>query len=86
MLNHFKTVVYGFSLLPRLVGFEFVGKLASVGAVFWTLILWRYTFSEMPHSIFGQARGYGGWLNRAFNLRFFRFSCQSSKSDFRNYE
>ncbi|EKL5296886.1 hypothetical protein QPI28_004476 [Vibrio parahaemolyticus] len=32
MLNHFKTVVYGFSLLPRLVGFEFVGKLASVGA------------------------------------------------------
>ncbi len=33
MLNHFKTVVYGFSLLPRLVGFEFVGKLALLGAV-----------------------------------------------------
>ncbi|WP_238409531.1 hypothetical protein [Vibrio navarrensis] len=33
MLNHFKAVVYGFSLLPRMVGFECVGKLASVGAV-----------------------------------------------------
>jgi hypothetical protein len=41
MLNHFKAVVYDFSLLPRLVGFEFVGKLASVGAIFWTFILWR---------------------------------------------
>ncbi|MGR3132521.1 hypothetical protein ABMX79_22245, partial [Vibrio vulnificus] len=36
----FKTVVYGFSMFPRLVSFEFVRKLASVGAVFWTLILW----------------------------------------------
>ncbi len=57
MLNHFKTVVYGFSLLPRLVGFEFVGKLASVGAVFRTIILWRWKFKELPQSIFGQARG-----------------------------
>ncbi len=30
MLNHAKSVVYGFSLFPRLVGFEFVGKFASV--------------------------------------------------------
>ncbi|WP_233419951.1 hypothetical protein [Vibrio cholerae] len=30
MLNHPKLVVYGFSLFPRLVGFEFVGKFASV--------------------------------------------------------
>ncbi len=41
MLNHLKSVVYGFSMFPRLVGFEFVGKLASLGAVFWTIILWR---------------------------------------------
>ncbi len=41
MLNQIKSVVYGFSLFPRLVGFEFVGKLASLGAVFRTLILWR---------------------------------------------
>ncbi len=41
MLNHVKSVVYCFSLFPRLVGFEFVGKLASLGAVFRTLILWR---------------------------------------------
>ncbi len=41
MLNHVKSVVYGFSWLPRLVSLEFVGKLASVGAVFRTLILWR---------------------------------------------
>ncbi len=41
MLNHVKSVVYNFSLFPRLVCFEFFGKLASVGAVFRTLILWR---------------------------------------------
>ncbi|EOS8336677.1 hypothetical protein ACNPDD_004404, partial [Vibrio vulnificus] len=40
----------------------------------------------MPHSIFGQARCYDGWLNRKFGLSFFRFSCQSSKSDFQIYE
>lgn len=71
MLNHFKTVVYGFSLLPRLVSFVFVGKLASFGAASWTFILWRWKLSELPQSIFGQARGYGGWLNRKFDLRFF---------------
>ncbi|EPW3005119.1 hypothetical protein ACWJ9U_004361, partial [Vibrio vulnificus] len=85
-LNHFKTVVYGFSLLLRLVGFAFVGKLASVGAVFWTLILWRWKFRELPQSIFGQARGEGGWLNQKFDLRFLSFDCKSSKSDFQNYE
>ncbi len=41
MLNHVKSVGYGFSLFPRLIGFELVGKLASLGAVFRTLILWR---------------------------------------------
>ncbi len=41
MLNHVKSVVYVFSLFPWLVDFEFVGKLASLGAVFRTLILWR---------------------------------------------
>ncbi|MCU8540829.1 hypothetical protein M2G63_22670, partial [Vibrio vulnificus] len=40
-LNHAKSVDHGFYLFPRLVNFEFVGKLALVGAVFWTLILWR---------------------------------------------
>nr|WP_226971521.1 hypothetical protein [Vibrio navarrensis] len=50
-----KSVVYGFSLFPRLVSFEFVGKFASVGAVFWTLILWRWKFRALPQSIFGQA-------------------------------
>ncbi|WP_170320376.1 hypothetical protein [Vibrio cidicii] len=39
MLNHEKSVAYHFSLFPRLVSFEFVGKLASVGAVFRTLVL-----------------------------------------------
>ncbi len=41
MLNHAKSVVYGFSLSPWLISFEFVGKLDSVGAVFRTLVLWR---------------------------------------------
>ncbi len=41
MLNQVKSVVYGFSLFPRQAGFAFVGKLASLGAVFRTLILWR---------------------------------------------
>ncbi|HAS6064793.1 TPA: hypothetical protein I7135_21905 [Vibrio vulnificus] len=36
-----KSVGYGFSLFPWLIGFVLVGKLASVGAVFRTLILWR---------------------------------------------
>ncbi|HDY7823424.1 TPA: hypothetical protein RQK13_004324 [Vibrio vulnificus] len=34
MLNQIKSVAYGFSLFPRLVASEFVGKLASLGAVF----------------------------------------------------
>ncbi len=57
MLNHVKSVGYGFSLFLRLIGFEFVGKLASVGAVFRTLILWRWNLRALPQSIFGQARG-----------------------------
>ncbi|POC22341.1 hypothetical protein CRN46_12865 [Vibrio vulnificus] len=52
-----KSVGYVFSLFPRLVSFEFVGKLASVGAVFRTLVLWRWKFRALPQSIFGQARG-----------------------------
>ncbi len=52
MLNHLKSVVYGFSLFPCLIGFVLVGKLASVGAVFGTLILWRWKFGELPQSIF----------------------------------
>ncbi|MCU8430879.1 hypothetical protein OC522_22495, partial [Vibrio vulnificus] len=57
MLNHLKSVVYGFSLFPRLFSFVFVGKSAFLSAVFRTLILWRWKFRELPHSIFGQARG-----------------------------
>ncbi len=34
MLNHVKSVAYVFSLFPQLFGFELVGKLVSVGAVF----------------------------------------------------
>ncbi|EGR0209267.1 hypothetical protein FMH16_22375 [Vibrio vulnificus] len=60
MLNHQKSVVYDCSLFPWLVSFVFLGKLASVGAVFRTIILWRWKFSELPHSIFGQARCYDG--------------------------
>ncbi len=41
MLNHVKSVIYGFSLSFQLFSFVLVGKLASVGAVFRTLILWR---------------------------------------------
>ncbi len=52
MFIHQKSVGYGFSLLPRLVGFVFVGKLASSGAAFWTSILWRWKFRELPQSIF----------------------------------
>ncbi len=44
MLNHVKSVVYGFSLFPWLIGFVLVGKLASVGAVFGTSIFGRYKF------------------------------------------
>ncbi len=42
MLNQVKSVVYGFSLFPRLFSFVFVGKLAVLSAVFRTLILWRW--------------------------------------------
>nr|BBE38787.1 conserved hypothetical protein [Vibrio vulnificus] len=52
MFNHQKSVGYGFSLFPWLVSFVFLGKLASVGAVFRTIILWRWKFRELPHSIF----------------------------------
>ncbi|MCR9691974.1 hypothetical protein [Vibrio cholerae] len=41
MLNHLKSVGYGVSFFPQLFGFVFVGKLASLGAVFWTSILGR---------------------------------------------
>ncbi|HAS6363963.1 TPA: hypothetical protein I7230_20840 [Vibrio vulnificus] len=47
-----KSVDYGFSLFPRLIGFVFVGKLASAGAVFRTIILWRWKFRELPQLIF----------------------------------
>ncbi len=57
MFNHQKSVDYGFSLFPRLVGFVLVGKLASFGAVFRTLILWRWKFRELPQSAFELARG-----------------------------
>ncbi|ODY22410.1 hypothetical protein BBM20_23075, partial [Vibrio parahaemolyticus] len=57
MLNQVKSVVYGFSLFPRLFSFVFVGKPAFLSAVFRTLILWRWKLRELPHSIFGQARG-----------------------------
>nr|WP_238844668.1 hypothetical protein [Vibrio metoecus] len=41
-----------FSLFPRLINFKFVGKLAFVTSVFRTIILWRWKFRELPHSIF----------------------------------
>ncbi|QPL56507.1 hypothetical protein [Vibrio navarrensis] len=53
MFNHQQSVDYGFSLFPRLIGFVFVGKLASADAVFRTIILWRWKFRELPQSIFG---------------------------------
>ncbi len=37
MLNQIKSVVYGFSLFPWLIGFVLVGKLISLGAIFRTL-------------------------------------------------
>ncbi|MDS1833149.1 hypothetical protein QX240_20585 [Vibrio vulnificus] len=56
MFNHEKSVGCIFSLLPRLVGFVFVGKLASFGAFFRTLILWCWKFRELPQPIFGCAK------------------------------
>ncbi len=53
MLNHVKSVVYGFSLFPRLFSLVFVGKLEFASAVFRTLFLWRWKFRELPQSIFG---------------------------------
>ncbi|EHZ7344827.1 TPA: hypothetical protein RQK52_004404 [Vibrio vulnificus] len=53
MLNHVKSVVHGFSLFPRLIGFEFVGKLASVVAVFWT-----------PIRVFASAKNSESYLNQ----------------------
>ncbi len=41
MLNQVKSVIYGFSLFPRLFSLVFVGKLAFVSAIFWTSILGR---------------------------------------------
>nr|BBE39015.1 conserved hypothetical protein [Vibrio vulnificus] len=40
MLNQIKSVVYGFSLFPWLIGYALVGKLTSLGAAFRTFILW----------------------------------------------
>ncbi|EGQ8673305.1 hypothetical protein V9N58_003465 [Vibrio cholerae] len=54
MFNHQKSVDYGFSLFSLLIGFVFVGKLASAGAVFRTIILWRWKFRALPQSIFGK--------------------------------
>ncbi|OOX37845.1 hypothetical protein BJL83_23805 [Vibrio parahaemolyticus] len=51
MLNQVKSVVYGFSLFPQLVSLVFVGKLAFVGAIFWTSILGRWKFRELPQSM-----------------------------------
>ncbi|ADV86327.1 hypothetical protein VVMO6_01305 [Vibrio vulnificus MO6-24/O] len=48
-----KSVDYGFSLFSLLIDFVFVGKFASAGAVFRTIILWRWKFRELPQSIFG---------------------------------
>ncbi|BAP04550.1 hypothetical protein MS6_A0291 [Vibrio cholerae MS6] len=56
MLNYVKSVAYGFSLFPPLVSFEFVDKLALLGAVFRTPILWRWKLREFPQSILGQSR------------------------------
>ncbi len=39
MLNQIKSVVYVFSLFRCLIGCVLVGKLTSLGAVFWTSIL-----------------------------------------------
>ncbi|MCX8788997.1 hypothetical protein [Vibrio parahaemolyticus] len=61
MLNHVKSVVYDFSLFPHLIGFVLVGNLASVGAIFWTSILWRWKFRELPQSI-TQVSARLGWL------------------------
>ncbi len=52
MLNQIKSVGYGFSLLPWLIGFVLVGKLTLLGAIFWTSILGRWKFRELPQSIF----------------------------------
>ncbi len=57
MLKQIKSVGYGFSLFPQLLGFVLVGKLASAGAVFRTPIFWRWKLRALPQSIFGQARG-----------------------------
>ncbi|MGL0936219.1 hypothetical protein ABMX80_22365 [Vibrio vulnificus] len=70
MFNHVKSVGCIFSLLPRLVDFVLVGKLAFVSAVFRTIILWRWKFRELPQSIYRQARGLGGWRNQYFDHRF----------------
>ncbi|EGR2424391.1 hypothetical protein DYB15_18510 [Vibrio cholerae] len=86
MFNHVKSVGCIFSLLPRLVSFEFVGKFASVGAVFRTLVLWRWKFRALPQSIFGQGRGWFGWLNQYFDHRFLGLNCRNSKSVFQIYE
>ncbi|MGR2893200.1 hypothetical protein ABMX90_20445 [Vibrio vulnificus] len=52
MFNQQKSVGCIISLLPWLVSFVFVGKLASFGAAFWTSILWRWKFRALPQSIF----------------------------------
>ncbi len=56
MLNQIKSVVYDFSLFPRFVSFEFVGKSVSFGAVFWTSILLRWKFSENCLNQFSRKR------------------------------
>ncbi|TOH52477.1 hypothetical protein CGH37_12960 [Vibrio parahaemolyticus] len=72
MLNRLKSVGYSVSFFPQLFGFVFVGKLASVGAVFRTLIFLRWKFRELPQSVFAQVQGWGGAVGsiRTLNLGF----------------
>ncbi len=76
MLNQIKSVVYGFSLLPWLIGFVLVGKLASSGAVLGHLFFGAQN-SECCLSQFSgkrEVRAVGSISN--LNLGFFVFAAK----------
>ncbi|EID0062960.1 hypothetical protein LA284_004330 [Vibrio vulnificus] len=86
MLNHQKVSGLWFFFVPSADWFCVCRQVGISGRFSRAIILWRWKFKELPQSIFGQARGWGGWLNQQSALRFLSFDCQSSMSDFQNYE
>ncbi len=70
MLNQVKSVACCFSLFPRLIGFVFVGKLASVGAVFGHLFFGAENSENCLNQFSSKREVRAVGSTRSFNLGF----------------